>query len=179
MIDVSETIKKTRLPKKITPQRLKNIALYYLKRFESSSDNLKPVLRRRVNDYAYHNPEWHKEEAYQWIEDLLADFERLGYLDDARYAELKVKNYIAAGKSARYIAGKLKQKGIAESTISNLLDEQDYQPFEVALRFARKKGIGPFRAEDKRGECRQKDMGALLRAGFDYDIVMQVLSYDV
>ncbi len=38
--------------KKITKLRLKNIGLYYLERFESSVDNLRQVLMRRVNDYA-------------------------------------------------------------------------------------------------------------------------------
>ncbi len=179
MIEDEQKPKKVRMPKKITPQRLKNIALYYLKRFDSSTDNLRQVLRRRVNDYAYHNPEWHKEDAYAWIESLLVDFERLGYLDDGRYAEIKVKNYVAAGKSARYITGKLKQKGIDEGRISCLLEEQEYDPFATALHFARKKGIGPFRAIEKREECRQKDMGTLLRAGFDYDTVQNILSYEV
>ena len=43
--------------KKITPQRLKNIGLYYLQRFESSVENLRGVLRRRVDAYAKENPE--------------------------------------------------------------------------------------------------------------------------
>lgn len=179
MIENSDKPKVRRVPKKITPQRLKNIALYYLKRFDSSVDNLRQVLRRRVNDYAYHNPEWKKDEAYGWIEDLLADFERYGYLDDVRYAENKIKNYIASGKSARYIAGKLKQKGISNVSVEDFLEEQNYDPFETALHFARKKRIGPFRATDKREDFRQKDLGALVRAGFDYDTALQVLSYEV
>ena len=171
--------KKRREPKKITPQRLKNIALYYLKRFDSSKDNLRQVLQRRVNDYAYYHPEWNKEEAYHWIENLLEDFERYGYLDDVRYAEIKVKNYAMSGKSARYITGKLKQKGISESVVTTLLEKQEYDPFETALHFAQKKKIGPFRDSDKRADFKQKDLGTLLRAGFDYDTVLMVLSYDV
>lgn len=180
MIDDKEIEKKVkkREPKKITPQRLKNIALYYLKRFDSSVDNLRQVLRRRVNDYAYHHPEWQKNEAYQWIEELLGDFERFGYLDDGRYAEIKVKNYISAGKSARYIAGKLKQKGISESQVSALLEEENYDSFTSALHFAKKKRIGPFREQEQRDAFKQKDLGVLLRAGFDYDTVLNILSYD-
>ena len=60
-------IKKKNL-KKITKQRLKNIALYYLKRFESSVENLRQVLKRRTNDYSYNNPDFDKNEAYIWIE---------------------------------------------------------------------------------------------------------------
>ena len=60
-----EQLKSKRPIKKITPQRLKNIGLYYLKRFESSVENLRSVLQKRVNQYAETNPEFDKQEAYQ------------------------------------------------------------------------------------------------------------------
>ena len=82
---ISVSARKRKPQKKITPQRLKNIALYYLKRFESSADNLRSVLRRRVDAYARENPQWNKQEAYVWIEDLLTQFENLHYLDESKY----------------------------------------------------------------------------------------------
>ena len=89
----AETSARRRKPqKKITPQRLKNIGLYYLKRFESSVENLRSVLLRRVNKYACENPEFDKQQAYQWVEDVLTEFERLHYLDDNRFAEIKVRS---------------------------------------------------------------------------------------
>ena len=95
--------------KKISKQRLKNIALYYLKRFDSSVENLRQVLKRRVNDYVFHNPDFNKNEAHSWIEEILADFERLKYLDDFRYAEIKIQSYLNAGKPERYIKIKMQQ----------------------------------------------------------------------
>lgn len=167
---------KARTPKKITKQRLKNIALYYLERFESSVDNLRQVLMRRVNDYAYANPDFDKSEAIAWIEEILSDCERYGYISDNRFAEMKIKDYLAAGKSARYIKLKLLQKGIEESLIDNLLQEQDYNPEELARNLAKKKKIGPFRQNDEeRREYRQKDLATLVRAGFDYDVAQRVL----
>ena len=175
----STELKRQRKPqKKITPQRLKNIGLYYLKRFESSVENLRSVLRRRVDAYARENPEWQKDEAYQWVEDVLGDFERLHYLDDARFAEIKVRSYLNAGKPARYIQNKLREKGIKSAQIEEILQEQEYNPLEMALRLARRKKIGPYRAAELRREFRQKDMGTLVRAGFDYDIVCEVLDYE-
>ena len=165
--------------RKITPQRLKNIALYYLKRFESSVANLRSVLQRRVNDYAYQNKEFDRGEAYQWIEDILADFQRYGYLNDSRYAEIKIKDYMSAGKSVRYIKGKMREKGIDEEILSALLEDQEYDEFEAALKLAKKKHIGPFRKdEEARFENRQKDMGTLVRAGFSYDVVQRVVGYE-
>lgn len=170
----TEYIKKA--PKKISRVRLKNIALYYLKRFETSAANLRAVLKRRIDDYAYYDKEFDRAEAYGWIEELLEEFIRLKYVDDARFAEIRIRGYLAAGKSPRYILGKLKEKGIDEHLANSLLDEQEYDPFESALRLARKKKIGPFSvSEDIRRERRNKDLAILVRAGFDYDIAVKVL----
>ena len=163
--------------KKITPQRLKNIALYYLKRFESSVENLRSVLRRRIDAYARENPDWKKEQGYQWAEDVLAEFERLHYLDDARYAEIKVRSYLNSGKPERYIENKLKQKGISAEKVSEILSEQEYNPFDMALKLAQRKKIGPYRTGENCRDFRQKDMATLVRAGFDYDVVCDVLNY--
>jgi len=164
--------------KKITPQRLKNIGLYYLQRYESSVANLRSVLKRRIDAYARENPQWNKTEAYQWVEDILAEFEKLHYLDDARFAEIKVRGYLQAGKPARYIQNKLREKGISEQQIATVLADQEYDALAMALKLAKRKKIGPYRPAENRHEYRQKDMGTLIRAGFDYDIVCQVLEYE-
>jgi len=158
---------------------LKNIGLYYLKRFESSVANLRQVLQRRINDYAYQNKDFDRHEAFDWVEELLEEFQRYGYLDDIRYCEIKVKSYIAAGKSPRYIQGKLREKGIDEAVVADFLVQQDYDPFDAALKLARKKHIGPYSSsEEIRKERRSKDMATLSRAGFDYDTVVKVLSFE-
>ena len=168
-----------KMPKKITLQRLKNIALYYLKRFETSEYNLRSVLKRRIDDYAYWNKEFDKKEAYKWLDELMSDFVRLGYVNDKRYAEIKVRACLSAGKSPRYILNKLKEKGIDEDLAYNLLNEQEYDAFESAMKVAKKKKIGPYCEDEKlRRERRNKDMRVLIRAGFDYDVVLKVLEYD-
>jgi len=172
-------VRKRKPQKKITPQRLKNIALYYLKRFESSVENLRSVLYRRIDMYARENLEWNKQEAYQWAENVLTEFERLHYLDDSRYAEIKVRSYLNSGKPARYIENKLKQKGISADIVSEILSEQEYNPFEMALKLAKRKKIGPYRPAESRREFKQKDMAVLVRAGFDYDVVCDVLNYEI
>lgn len=177
MFDEEDKPKRVKVLKKITKQRLKNIALYYLKRYETSVENLRQVLRKRVNDYAYQNKEFDKSEAYGWIEEIVSDFERYGYVSDERFTEIRVRDYISAGKSIRYIRGKLREKGISEELAGSVLENQEYDEYETALKLARKKHIGPFRAdEEARFENRQKDMGTLIRAGFSYDVVMKILN---
>ena len=176
VIEHEQPIKKVKHLRKMTQQRLKNIALYYLKRFDSSVANLRLVLQRRVNDYAYHVPDFVKRDAYDWIETILSDFQRVGYLNDFRYAEMKVKSYVLAGKSLRYIQRKLKEKGIDENVTEQLVAEQDFDPFDAAMKLARKRIIGPFNPSiTLRKERRNKELAILVRAGFDYDVAVKVL----
>lgn len=171
------TVNRRRPQKKITPQRLKNIGLYYLKRFESSAANLRFVLRRRIDAYARENPQYDKNQAYQWAEDVINEFERLHYLDDARFAEMKIRNYLNSGKPERYIKMKLREKGIDEQLTDTILNRQQYNPLQMALKLAKRKKIGPYRPAEQQREFRNKDMGTLARAGFDYDIVCEVLNF--
>ena len=175
----AEEVKKVKTVKKITPVRLKNIALYYLKRYDTTKAALRQVLMKRVNEYAYYNPEYDKSDAVGWIEDIISDFERYGYLDDRRFAENRCRDYIAAGKAKRYIVGKLKEKGVNEDIIERCFAEQEYNAFDVALKLAKKKKIAAFRKNaGEWREMRQKDMAVLVRAGFDYDTVAAVVDYE-
>jgi len=174
----NEKAKKIKQPKKITKQRLKNIALYYVKRFETSTSNLRQVLLKRVSNYAHYYPEWDKKEALLWVDEVVKDFVARGYIDDNRYAEMKIKNYITAGKSVRYIKTRLKQKGINESIVDENIGRIEYSQFDAALLLAKKKRIGPFRDKSIRKDFWQKDFGVLIRAGFDYDVVQDVLAHE-
>lgn len=179
MFEEAEKARQKKPLKKITKLRLKNVALYYLKRFETSTANLRRVLMKRINDYKYENPEFDKSEPCQWVEEILEDFQRYKYIDDERFATLKIRDYLNAGKAERYIRGKLAEKGIDEKLVNKILSEQEFCPFENALRLARKKHIGPYRTEEQRREYRQKDLGTLIRAGFDYDVAVEVLDYEI
>lgn len=163
-------------PKPPTKARLRNIALYYLDRFESSEENLRAVLKRRIDKYAFFDKGYNPNAAYQWAEEVIAECLKQNFVNDERYAEFKINNYLSAGKSRRYIEQKLKQKGIAENVVAQFFDDDNYSELEVALNFARKKKIGRFREdESRRAENRQKDLAALVRAGFDYDVAKTVL----
>lgn len=143
--------------KKITRIRLQNIALYYLQRFDTSVHKLREVLQKRVNEYARYDKNFDRREADGWIEELLAKFESCHYLDDRRFAENKIRGYLAAGKPRRYIENKLREKGIAAGVIEQCFDEAEYDPRETALNFARKKSLAVFGKMRKNGEkCGKK-----------------------
>lgn len=179
MFDEQEKPRKAKILKKITKERLKNIALYYLQRFETSTENLRRVLQKRVSDYAYQNQDFDKSEAEIWIEGIVKDFESYGYVNDTRYAEMRIRDYLSSGKSLRFIKGKLREKGIDEDTVLSFLENQEYDEYEVALKLAKKKRIGPFRSDEaSRQANRQKDMASMARAGFSYDVVQKISSME-
>lgn len=176
-MNLSTPEKKRKPLKKITKTRLYNIGLYYLQRFESSVQNLRNVLRRRVDRYAFENKEFDKLQAYGWIEELLEDFAKKNYVSDERYGALKVRDYINSNKPVHYIKNKLKTKGIDEKTIDALIENENIDEVQMALNFAKKKRIGPFRKdEEEAAQTFQKDMATLLRAGFEYDVVCDVMN---
>ncbi|MBP3546295.1 MAG: regulatory protein RecX [Alphaproteobacteria bacterium] len=165
--------------RKMTKERLQNIALYYLERFDSSSSNLYQVLKRRIYNYQRNDENFNISEAELWINDIITKFEKLGYLNDARYAEFKVQNYINAGKPERYIRQKLQAKGIDEQVLDEVLQNQEFDEEEMAKKFVAKKKIGPYRKDEtKRKEYWQKDVSAVIRAGFSYEIAKKIIGVE-
>ena len=151
--------------KKITSQRLKNIALYFLDRFDASSEKLRSVLKRRVQKAVMAGDEV-SPEASSWIDEIVQDMQHLGYVNDKRFCENKIRQYLNAGKSNCYIMGKLSEAGIDLDLVQSFLPDDE---LDQARIFARKKRLG--------GDY-QKDLAKLARAGFSYDIAQKVFKED-
>ena len=170
-----------RIPKKITQQRLRNIALYYLERYSASSDSVRQVLRRRIYKASRHH-EFDMDEAYGWVEEIIQRFTELGYLDDVNYAENKVCSMMNRGKSFRYIKGYLKQKGVGDDAIREALEpyqeEEEGHELTSCRELARRKKIGSYRDPEIRREFYEKDLAKLIRAGFSYPVAKQVIEED-
>ncbi len=164
--------------KQITQKRLENIALYYLQRYESSCFKLENVLKRRILRTKMQGAEI-PADANKWVVEVVQKMQNLGYIDDKRYAENTLRRLQNAGKSVRFIMGKLKQDGILPDTINTLMDAQeksgDEMDIDAARRFVDKKKLGWHRPPDKRQEMYQKDLAALGRAGFSYETAARVL----
>ena len=166
-----------RKPRKASPKSLENAALYYLKRFSSSEENLRRVMMRRVERSARaHGTD--REEGAAWVDELVARLARAGLVDDRRYAEGRVHALHARGASIRIITARLREKGvpaeIIEESIQALRDGQPDAELEAAIRLARRRRIGPFRIKPPVEGQRKKDLAALARAGFDYGTAMKV-----
>lgn len=166
------------MAKKITEKRLYNIALYYLSRYESTTGKVREVLTRRLMT-AERRGEEIPNEAPAWIEKIIAQMVDLGYIDNNRYAENTFRRLTEAGKSVRSIAYKLKQAGLEEDVLSDLIEEQETTSGELdltsALKLVKKRKLGLYRPESQRAAYAQKDLAVLGRAGFSYEIAQKAL----
>ena len=97
-------------PRKVTPAYLQRAALAYLERYASSAENLRRVLRRKVDKRCRLRGE-DPAEFHEMIDEVVAKSLRSGLIDDTRYAEARVATLRRRGGSARAIQAKLSAKG--------------------------------------------------------------------
>jgi len=165
--------------KRVTPQYLENAALHYLERFASSTANLRGVLMRKVKRSAQaHGTD--PEEGAGWVDDLLARYVASGLLNDETYARMRTESLHRRGASTRVIAQKLAAKGVDRDETDKALDglREDVGPdvdLTAALALAKRRRLGVYRLPEARAAHREKDMAALGRAGFGYDIARRVV----
>lgn len=172
--------------RKVTAQYLENAALYYLGRFSAASGHLRQLLVRRVDRSA----KAHDTDPVlgrEMVDKLIARFLASGLLDDAAYAAGKAKSLRRRGASRNVIAQKLRAKRVAPDQIAGAVGAADADAIEdgedaellAAWRLARRKRIGPYRkSTDDRAELRMKDLAALARGGFSYDVARRVIDGD-
>jgi len=172
------------VPAKITAASLNKIALHYLERFASSAANLRRVLMRRARRAAAHHGSDLAEDA-ALVEALILRFQQSGLLDDQRYAAAKAASLQRRGGSRRAVTGRLAQQGVAAEliaeTLQDLAAESGASDLVAACAFIRRRRLGVYRASASRTGAPEKDtvmkdMAALARAGFSFDIARRVLA---
>jgi regulatory protein len=168
-------------PKKATPEYLEKAALSYLERYASSRANLRRVLLGKVERSA----RWHgtdRDAGARQVEALLDRLARAGYLDDDAYARGRAVTLHRAGHAQAAIRMKLLQKGVerdaAERALQALDEEAEAPDLAAALRYARKRRLGPYRPAASRAANAERDMAALARKGFSPDLAKRVVQTD-
>ena len=176
------TGKKTRVPRKATARHLENSALYYLQRFATSAENLRRVLLRKVNRSAhYHGTD--ADEGRAHVDGLIERFLKSGLLDDGVFAQARAASLHRRGNSARMIRAKLWRKGVADEDIDAALEalgkdvggDGGDADLRAAVNFARRRRLGPYFTGKESQDTREKQLAALARAGFSYDVARRVI----
>ncbi len=160
--------------KKPTEDRLKNAALHYLDRYASSAANLRRVLERKVLK-ACLNLELDPAEFSATIDQVVDKCVRSGLVNDRSYAETKIASMRRRGGSRRKIEAQLSAKGVDRDTLQSVLEDDDQVEMDAAMVFARRRRLGPFRAKSERATRRDKDLAAMCRAGFSFEIARKII----
>ncbi len=170
-----------RVPRKATPRHLENAALWYLARFQATARSLERMLMRRVFRSARHHGT-DPEVGRLFVGELIARYRRAQLLDDAAYAQARVRTLHDRGLSARAIRARLMEKGVGEAdmeaafaALSAALGEDQDLDMDAARRYARRRRLGPWRGRDQREARHDKDLAALARAGFSYSVAKTVI----
>jgi regulatory protein len=160
-------------PRKVTPAYLERAAMSYLERYASSAENLRRVLRRKVDKRCRLRGE-DPADFHEAIDEVVARTIRSGLVDDARYAEARVATLRRRGGSRRAIQAKLSAKGVDRSAIAAALEGEPEDEVAAAHALARRRKLGPYRSGE-RSAYRDKDLAALARAGFSFAVVREVI----
>lgn len=163
--------KKPRLP---TIERLTRSAVHYLERYSSSENNLRKVLERRVLKACRHHG-LDPADFAGMIDAVVAKCTGSGLVDDRSYAETKTASLRRRGGSRRKIEAQLVQKGVDRETIQSVLDRGGVSEEEAAGVYARRRRLGPFRNGADRQARRERDLAAMCRAGFSFDVAQRVI----
>ena len=163
---------------KVNPKKLENAALNYLQRFSTSSEHLRRVLMRQVLRAA-HRYDTDVEEASVWVDEVVAKMYERGFVNDQTFAEGRVHSLLARGVPLRGIRFQLHNKGVDEDIIDEVLcraeDDLGDINFAAAVSLAKRRRLGPFSRNSCGLKKREKDIGSLVRAGFDSDTIRRIM----
>lgn len=182
------------------PQRssLREAALAHLARFGTTRQGLEQVLLRRVARWAQKTQRAgdcpqavaeHAAELRPVVVRVVADMVELGAVDDAVFAQSRVRRLVRSGRSGRAVDAHLAAKGVAppvrdaalETAVGTLTPAE--REICAALVLARKRRLGPFAPpsalpdgdEAASAALGNRALGVLARAGFTRDVAQHVL----
>jgi regulatory protein len=160
----------------VTRAGLEGAALRYLERFDCSVSRLRKVLTERIGKAARAGVA-DAAAAPAIVEELLERYQSSGLVNDERFAKNFAARQRDRGASRRMIEMKLRARGITSEVVEQLMprNESASSELEAAQAFAKRRRLGPHRKPETREEYKRKDLMAMARAGFSYDIASRVV----
>ncbi len=164
-------------------KRLRNSAMSYLARYEVSIYQFENTMKRKLSNFQHDLSE---TEAIKFIALIKKEMISAKFIDDKRFAEIKVRSMRRQGSSQRLIFAKLKEKGLSNDVIQSAIDivDEGHEDAEMiaALKFIKKKNIGIYyknkKINDETNEytLREKWFGVLSRKGFTLEVIRKVIN---
>lgn len=176
-----------RPPGPVSAAWLQRVALYYLERYSASTEMLRRTLARRVDKRA----RLRGEDPSAFAEMIAATVARAvsaGLVDDVRFADTRLATLRRRGTSSRGAAAKLAAKGVPRDVVEATMRAEreaipEAEAADIELRaaraYAKRRRLGTHRRPDTRALHRDRDLGALARAGFSYDLARRVVDAEL
>ena len=170
-----------RIARPITAKYLQNAAAFYLERYPTTAEGLRRVLNRRVRKAEMLEAPV-IDNVKQVIEAIVTKFVDAGAIDDKAFAQTKARSLHRRGTSGKLTRQKLRMAGVDSDTLNKAmagLDEELHtdprqREWKAAVALARRRKLGPFRQKERK-ERRARDLAAMARGGFDYQLARKVI----
>lgn len=167
-----------RSPKVPNAARLERRALAYLGRYPASAARLRRVLWRRAWSEA-RTHDIAADELDARIQGVVAKLEGLGLVDDAGFAAGRARALLRRGWRVDQVRRSLAGDGVAphhvDAALAQALPGDVDADAAAAIRFARRRGLGPFRSAAERARFRERDLRSLARRGFDLRLARSIV----
>lgn len=165
---------RSRGPRKPRPpldeEKLNELMLAYVARFATSRAKLAAYLSRKVRERGWAGA------GDVPIEALVAKAVRVGFVDDAAFALSKALSLTGRGYGERRVGQALHAAGVAEVDSAAARDHARDDAVEAALRFARRRRIGPFAEGSADPRAGEKALAAMVRAGHGFRLAKAILA---
>ena len=149
-------------------------AIDYLSKFNTSKKNLERILKMKIQRSTKDKKE--RFNLYSQITYVLNELEKNKLVNDQNYTYNKIRSLASQAKSKKFIQNYLSQKGIEKKVMQEKLKDFENNNYDwekkSAFAFAKKRKL----LETK--ENFEKKLGKMARAGFSYELCMQILKTD-
>jgi len=144
--------------------KLDELALAYVGRFATTRARLGDYLRRKLRERG-----WAGEEDAP-VAALVERLAGAGYVDDAAFALSKARALTNRGYGGGRVRQSLHAAGVGEADAAPATRLAQAGAVDAAVRFARRRRLGPFAAAAPDRRERERAIAALLRAGHGFVI---------
>ena len=158
-----------RAPVPLDETRLRDLAIHYVGRFATTRSKLRDYLRRKLRERG-----WSGDNAPD-LDNLADRLAELGYVDDAAFALAKAGSLGARGYGEGRVRQALHAAGVAEDDGAPARELSNSAAAENALRFARRRRLGPFADHLLDPAGRQRALAAMIRAGHSFALAKAIL----
>jgi regulatory protein len=153
----------------LDPATLTAIAVRYVERFQTSRARLLRLLQQKLRQRGWDDGLPPPDLAA--IADRMVE---LGYVNDTAFAEARTRGLTRRGMGAGRVRSSLAAYGIDHDVSSAALEGHD--ALAAAIDFARRKRLGPFGPPAADPKIRNRQMGAMARAGHPQALARAILN---